>query len=58
MLECAREFLEKHARRPSRLDTYASHGLIKRIKELERALDPAADASRIDFRTWLASTCG
>src|SRR5262249_44226872 len=31
-LVCAREFLEKHAREAGRLDTYASHGLINRIK--------------------------
>ena len=54
-LECAREFLEKHARLAGRLDTYASHGLIKRIKELERAVDPGDDGSSIDFRAWLAA---
>ncbi len=55
VLECAREFLEKHARLAGRLDTYASHGLIQQMKELERAVDPTADASRIDFRAWLAA---
>ncbi len=55
VLECAREFLEKHARNVGSLDRNASNGLIKEIQELTRALDPAADSSRIDFRAWLAS---
>ena len=55
VLECAREILEKHVREAGRLDTYASHGLIKRIKELERAVDPGDEQSSIDFRAWLAA---
>ena len=53
VLEHAQEFLEKHTRQAGRLDVYAARGLIKKIKELHRALDPQDDAPDIDIRAWL-----
>ncbi len=55
VLELALEFLATHTRKAGRLDTYASHALIKRIKELQRSLDPEDDGSTIDIRAWLAA---
>jgi ATP-dependent helicase/nuclease subunit B len=55
VLELAERFVESHARRVSKLDTYASQILIRKINELRTSLAPEDEGAGINARAWLAA---